>query len=192
MFENNNIVINDPSSIFGYLIKNRIILLNGPIDDMVSANVVAQLLFLEAVDPTKDIFMYINSPGGSVTSGLSIYDTLNYITPDVSTICIGQASSMAALLLSSGAKGKRFALPSARIMIHQPLGGASGQATDIEIMANELLRVKEHLNGIMAKNSGKEKEKIKHDTERDNFMTAVEALEYGLVDQVISKRIASI
>jgi ATP-dependent Clp protease protease subunit len=164
-------------------------MLSGEINDAVSSSIVAQMLFLEAEDADKDIYLYINSPGGVVTSGLSIYDTMKYIKPDVSTICIGQAASMGAFLLSCGAEGKRYSLPHSRIMIHQPLGGAQGQATDIEIQANEILRIKKTLNDILAKNSGQSLEKIEKDTDRDFFMTAEEALEYGLIDKVIEKNI---
>lgn len=173
--------------IYSRLLKDRIILLSGEINDEVAASVVAQLLFLEAQDASKDIYLYINSPGGVVTSGFSIFDTMNYIKPDVSTICIGQAASMGAFLLSSGAKGKRFALPNARIMIHQPLGGARGQATDIEIQAKEILRLKATLNKILAENTGNKLAKIEKDTERDYFMSSDEALKYGLIDKVLEK-----
>ncbi len=173
--------------IYSRLLKDRIIMLSGEINDAVASTIVAQLLFLEAQDPDKDIYFYINSPGGVITSGYSIYDTMNYIKPDVHTICIGQAASMGAFLLSSGAKGKRYALPNARIMIHQPLGGAQGQATDIAIQAEEILRMKEQLNKIMAKNCGKTPKQIEKDTERDNFMSAEEAVKYGLIDEVIEK-----
>jgi ATP-dependent Clp protease protease subunit len=170
--------------IYSRLLKDRIIFLGTEID----ANaIVAQLLFLEAEDPEKDIIMYINSPGGVVTAGMAIYDTMNYIKPDVQTVCIGQAASMGALLLSAGAKGKRFALEHSRIMIHQPLGGARGQATDIEIQAKEILRMKEMLSQILANVSGKSVEEILRDTERDNYMSAQEAVEYGLIDQVFKK-----
>jgi ATP-dependent Clp protease protease subunit len=173
--------------IYSRLLKDRIIMLSGEINDAVASSIVAQLLFLEAEDPDKDIYLYINSPGGVITSGMSIYDTMNYIKPDVCTICIGQAASMGAFLLSSGAKGKRYALPHARIMIHQPLGGAQGQATDIEIQAKEILRLKKILNEILAKNTGQSVKKIARDTERDFFMSAQEAVEYGLIDQVLEK-----
>ncbi len=173
--------------IYSRLLKDRIIMLSGEINDAVASSIVAQLLFLEAEDPDKDIYLYINSPGGVITSGMSIYDTMNYIKPDVSTICIGQAASMGAFLLSSGAKGKRYALPHARIMIHQPLGGAQGQATDIEIQAKEILRLKKILNEILAQNTGQSVKKIARDTERDFFMSAEEAKEYGLIDQVLEK-----
>jgi ATP-dependent Clp protease protease subunit len=173
--------------IYSRLLKDRIVMLSGEINDAVASSIVAQLLFLEAEDPDKDIYLYINSPGGVITSGLSIYDTMNYIKPDVSTICIGQAASMGAFLLSSGARGKRYALPHARIMIHQPLGGAQGQATDIEIQAKEILRLKKILNEILAQNTGQSVKKIARDTERDFFMSAPEAVEYGLIDQVLEK-----
>ena len=173
--------------IYSRLFKDRIIMLSGEIDDAVSSAVVAQMLFLEAEDPDKDIYLYINSPGGVVTSGFSIYDTMNYIKPDVSTICIGQAASMGAFLLSCGAKGKRYALPNSRIMIHQPLGGARGQATDIEIQAKEILRLKELLNDILAKNTGQKLAKIAKDTDRDFYMSAKEAEEYGIIDSVLNK-----
>ena len=175
--------------IYSRLLKDRIIMLSGEINDAVSSSIVAQLLFLEAEDPEKDIYLYINSPGGVITSGFSIYDTMNYIRPDISTICIGQAASMGAFLLSSGTKGKRYALPNARIMIHQPLGGAQGQATDIEIQAKEILRLKKTLNEILASNTKQTIKKIEKDTERDNFMSAKEALEYGLIDKVLEKSI---
>ena len=162
-------------------------MLSGEIDDAVASSIVAQLLFLEAEDPDKDIYLYINSPGGVVTSGFSIYDTMNYIKPDVSTICIGQAASMGEFLLSCGAKGKRYALPNSRIMIHQPLGGAQGQATDIEIQAKEILRMKEILNGILSQNSGKDLAQVEKDTDRDFFMSAEDAVQYGLIDQVLQK-----
>jgi ATP-dependent Clp protease protease subunit len=174
--------------IYSRLLKDRIILLGTPIDDHVANLVVAQLLFLESEDPDKDIYMYINSPGGVVTAGFAIYDTMNYIKPDVVTICIGQAASMGAFLLSAGAKGKRYSLPNARIMIHQPLGGFQGQATDIEIHAREILRLKRMLNEYLAKHTGQPIEKIEADTERDYFMSAEEAKEYGLIDKVIYKR----
>ena len=173
--------------IYSRLLKDRIIFLGTEIDDNVANAIVAQLLFLEAEDPEKDIIMYINSPGGVVTAGMAIYDTMNYIKPDVQTVCIGQAASMGALLLSAGTKGKRFALEHSRIMIHQPLGGARGQATDIEIQAKEILRMKEMLSQILADVTGKSKEEILQDTERDNYMSAQEAVEYGLIDQVFKK-----
>ncbi|GAB6072025.1 ATP-dependent Clp endopeptidase proteolytic subunit ClpP [Venenivibrio stagnispumantis] len=174
--------------IYSRLLKDRIILLGTPIDDHVANLIVAQLLFLEAEDPEKDIYMYINSPGGVVTAGFAIYDTMNYIKPDVVTICLGQAASMGAFLLSAGAKGKRYSLPNSRIMIHQPLGGFQGQATDIEIHAKEILRLKRMLNEYLAKHTGQPIEKIEADTERDYFMSAYEAMEYGLIDKVIEKR----
>ncbi|OCX43706.1 ATP-dependent Clp endopeptidase, proteolytic subunit ClpP [Campylobacter ornithocola] len=173
--------------IYSRLLKDRIIMLSGEINDDLAASIVAQLLFLEAEDPQKDIYLYINSPGGVVTSGFSIYDTMNYIKADVSTICIGQAASMGAFLLSCGTPGKRFALPNSRIMIHQPLGGARGQATDIEIQAKEILRLKVILNDILAKNTKQKLSKIEKDTDRDFFMSATEAKEYGLIDKVLEK-----
>ena len=174
--------------IFSRLLKDRIIFIVGGIDDYVANLVVAQLLFLESEDPKKDIFMYINSPGGVITSGLSILDTMNYLKCDVSTVCFGQAASMGAVLLSCGAKGKRFALPNSRVMIHQPLGGARGQATDIEIQAKEILTLKEKLNKILAEKSNQSLKKIASDTERDYFMNAEEAVKYGLVDEVLTQR----
>lgn len=173
--------------IYSRLLKDRIVFLDGEINDQVANIVVAQLLFLEAENPDKDIHLYINSPGGVVTAGLAIYDTMQYIKPDVSTICIGSCASMAAVLLTAGAKGKRYALPHANVMIHQPLGGVRGQATDIEIHAKEILRLREELNYILASHSGQSIETIKEDTERDNFMTAKAALEYGLVDKILSR-----
>lgn len=173
--------------IYSRLLKDRIVMLSGEINDDVASSIVAQMLFLEAEDPEKDIYFYINSPGGVVTSGFSIYDTMNYIRPDITTICIGQAASMGAFLLSCGTKGKRFALPNARIMIHQPLGGAQGQATDIEIQAKEILRLKSILNEILAKNTGQKVEKITKDTDRDFFMSSSEAKDYGLIDKVLEK-----
>jgi ATP-dependent Clp protease protease subunit len=173
--------------IYSRLLKDRIIMLSGEINDAVASSIVAQLLFLEAEDPEKDIYLYINSPGGVITSGFSIFDTMNYIRPDISTICIGQAASMGAFLLSCGAKGKRYSLPNSRIMIHQPLGGTQGQATDIEIQAKEILRLKEVLNSILAKNCGQKLSKIIKDTERDFFLSAKESMEYGLVDKVLEK-----
>ncbi len=174
--------------IYSRLLEDRIIFLSGEIDDAVANTVVAQLIYLEAKDPNKDINLYINSPGGSVSSGLAIYDTMNYIKCDVSTICIGMAASMGAFLLSSGAKGKRFALPNSEIMIHQPLGGAQGQASDIKIAAEHILRTKKKLNRILAENSGKPIEHIERDTDRDNSLSAEEALNYGLIDKVFFKR----
>lgn len=173
--------------IYSRLLKDRIVMLSGEIEDSLASSIVAQLLFLEAEDPDKDIYLYINSPGGVITSGFSIYDTMNYIKPSVCTICIGQAASMGAFLLSCGEKGKRFALPNSRIMIHQPLGGARGQATDIEIQAREILRLKSILNEILAKNTGQKLAKISKDTDRDFFMSANEAKEYGLIDKVLEK-----
>ena len=174
--------------IYSRLLEDRIIFLTGEIDDAVADAVVAQLILLESRDPEKDICLYINSPGGSVTAGLAIYDTMQYIKPDVSTICVGLAASMGAFLLSSGAKGKRIALPNAEIMIHQPSGGSQGQCTDIQIQAEQILKIKKRLNKILAGNTGKSVETIEADCERDHFMTAEEAKEYGLIDQVIYKR----
>ena len=174
--------------IYSRLLNDRIIFLTDEVNDVTSSLVVAQLLFLEAQDPDKDISLYINSPGGSVTAGMAIYDTMNYIKCDVSTICIGMAASMGAFLLSSGAKGKRFALPNSEIMIHQPLGGFQGQATDIKIHAENILKIKDNLNSILAKNTGKDVAEITRDTERDNFMTAAEAQAYGLIDKVVTSR----
>ena len=168
--------------IWSRLLKDRIIFLGGPIDDTVANLIIAQLLFLESEDPDKDVQMYINSPGGSVTAGLAIYDTMQYIKPDVATICLGSAASMGALLLSSGAKGKRYALPYSRIMVHQPWGGAQGQATDVEIHAREILRLRELLNEILAGNTGQSLAKIQQDTERDYFMSSAQAKEYGIID----------
>jgi len=173
--------------IYSRLLKDRIIMLSGEINDAVASSIVAQLLFLEARDPDKDIYFYINSPGGVITSGFSIFDTMNYIKPDIVTICIGQAASMGAFLLASGTEGKRYALPNARIMIHQPLGGAQGQATDILIQAEEIKRLKDTLNRILAEKTGKKVKQIEKDTDRDNFMSAEEAAEYGLIDQVLTK-----
>ena len=174
--------------IFSRLLKERIVFVGTPIDDQIANLVIAQLLYLEAEDPKKDISLYINSPGGIVTAGLAVYDTLQYITPDVSTICIGQATSMAALLLAAGATGKRYILPNARVMIHQPLGGVQGQAVDIGIQAKEIMRVKDRVNQILAKHTGQQIEKIEKDTDRDFFMNAEEAKVYGIVDEVIVKR----
>ena len=174
--------------LYSRLLEDRIIFLSGEINDAVANNVVAQLIYLEGKDPGKDINLYINSPGGSVSAGMAIYDTMNYIKCDVSTICIGLAASMGAFLLSSGAKGKRFALPNSEIMIHQPLGGAQGQASDIKIQAEHILRTKEKLNRILSENTGKELSKIEQDTDRDNYMSAEEAKEYGLIDQVFVRR----
>ncbi len=174
--------------IYSRLLKERIIFLVGPVNDQTANLVVAQLLFLESENPDKDISFYINSPGGSVTAGMAIYDTMQFVKPDVSTMCIGMAASMGAFLLSAGVKGKRFSLPNSRVMIHQPSGGASGQASDIEIHARDILKTRDQLNRIMAANTGQTVERIERDTERDYFMFADEAKEYGLVDQVISKR----
>jgi ATP-dependent Clp protease protease subunit len=174
--------------IYSRLLRDRIVILGSPIGDDLSNLIVAQLLFLESEDPEKDIYMYINSPGGSVTAGLAIYDTMQYIKPEVSTLCVGQAASMAAWLLSAGAKGKRFALPHARIMIHQPLGGVQGQATDIDIQAREILRLREQLNNILVKHTGQSLKRIEKDTDRDLFLTGKQACEYGLVDEVIVTR----
>ncbi len=171
--------------IYSRLLKDRIIFLGGPIDDSVANSIIAQLLFLSSQDKSKDISIYINSPGGSVTAGLAVYDTMQYIKPDVSTICIGMAASMGAFLISSGAKGKRFCLPNSEVMIHQVLGGAQGQATDIKIHAERILQMKEDLNKILAKNTGQSLKKVTDDTERDNFLNAKEALEYGLIDKII-------
>ena len=174
--------------LFSRLLKDRIILMFNEVNDDLACSIIAQLLYLEAQDPDKDISFYINSPGGSVTAGMAIYDTMNYIKCDVSTVCIGMAASMGAFLLSSGTKGKRFALPNSEIMIHQPLGGFQGQATDIKIHAQRILDIKDKLNKILAENTGKPIDVIARDTERDNYMTAQEALEYGLVDKIFSKR----
>ena len=176
--------------IYSRLLKERIIFLVGPVDDHTANLVVAQLLFLESENPDKDIYFYINSPGGSVTAGMSIYDTMKFIKPDVQTLCLGQAASMGAFLLSAGTKGKRFALPNSRVMIHQPLisGGLGGQASDIEIHARELLKLKEKLNQMLAEHTGKSLEQIERDTDRDNFMSAQEAADYGLIDKVITTR----
>lgn len=176
--------------IYSRLLKDRIIMLSGEVNDAVASTVVAQLLFLEAEDPDKDIYLYINSPGGVITSGMSMYDTMNYIKPDICTICIGQAASMGAFLLSSGAKGKRYALPNARVMIHQPSGGAQGQSTDIQIQAKEIQRMKDSLNGILASQTGKDIKTVEEDTERDFFMSAAEACEYGLIDKVLEKSLS--
>jgi len=174
--------------IYSRLLKERVIFLVGQVEDYMANLIVAQLLFLESENPDKDINLYINSPGGSVTAGMAIYDTMQFIKPNVNTVCIGQAASMGALLLTAGATGSRYALPHARIMIHQPLGGYQGQATDIDIHAKEILRIRDELNQIMAKHSGQDLEKVAEDTERDNFMSAEEAKEYGLIDDVIEKR----
>jgi ATP-dependent Clp protease, protease subunit len=173
--------------IYSRLLKDRIVMIGSAIEDHIANLIIAQLLFLEAEDPDKDIHLYINSPGGVVTSGLAVYDTMQYIRPDVSTICIGQASSMGALLLAAGAKGKRFALPHARIMIHQPMGGFSGQATDIEIHAREILKLRERLNEILVHHTGQKANAIQKDTDRDNFMSSEEAKTYGLIDEVITR-----
>ncbi len=173
--------------IYSRLLRDRIIFLGTEIDDLVANSIVAQLLYLEAEDPEKEITMYINSPGGVITAGMAIYDTMQYIKPDVQTVCIGQAASMGALLLTAGAKGKRYALENSRIMIHQPLGGARGQATDIEIQAKEILRMKEMTSKIIARHSGKKYDEVIKDTERDNFMSSDEAVSYGLIDKVFTK-----
>lgn len=174
--------------IYSRLLKERVIFLVGPVNDQTANLVVAQLLFLESENPDKDISLYINSPGGSVSAGMAIFDTMNFIKPDVSTLCTGMAASMGAFLLSAGAKGKRFSLPNSRIMIHQPLGGAQGQASDIEIQAREILYLRERLNGILAENTGQSMEQIVKDTDRDNFMSAESAVAYGLIDQVLARR----
>lgn len=173
--------------IYSRLLKDRIVFLGGPIDDTVANSIIAQLLFLEAENPDKDIHLYINSPGGVVTAGMAIYDTMQYIKPDVSTICVGSAVSMASVLLTAGAKGKRFALPHSQVMIHQPLGGVQGQATEIEIHAREILRMRKELNGILSEHTGQPIDVIQKDTERDNFMTAEEAKEYGLIDEILTR-----
>ena len=174
--------------IYSRLLRERIVFLVGPVNDASANLVVAQMLFLESENPDKDIFLYINSPGGSVSAGLSIFDTMNFIKPDVSTLCIGMAASMGAFLLAAGAKGKRFALPNSKVMIHQPLGGTQGQATEIEIHAREILKTREQLNKILAERTGQPLEKIERDTERDYYLTAAESMEYGLIDKVIDKR----
>ncbi|NOU50722.1 ATP-dependent Clp endopeptidase proteolytic subunit ClpP [Pseudoalteromonas sp. JBTF-M23] len=174
--------------IYSRLLKERIIFLTGQVEDQMANLIVAQLLFLESESPEKDIFLYINSPGGSVTAGMSIYDTMNFIKPDVSTVCVGQAASMGAFLLSGGAKGKRYCLPNSRVMIHQPLGGFQGQASDFEIHAKEILSIKEKLNRLMAEHTGQPFDIVSRDTDRDNFMSAQEAVEYGLVDAVHTRR----
>lgn len=174
--------------IFSRLLKDRIVLLGSEVNDAVAALICAQLLFLESQDPEKEIYLYINSPGGSVTAGMAIYDTMNYITPPIATVCMGRAASMGAFLLSAGQKGMRYALPNSQVMIHQPLGGFQGQATDIDIHAREILRMRETLNGLLAKHTGQPIEKIAQDTERDNFMTAEMAQAYGLVDKVLASR----
>jgi len=176
--------------IYSRLLKDRIIMLSGEVNDQVASTIVAQLLFLEAQDPDKDIYFYINSPGGVITSGLSMFDTMNYIKPDIVTICMGQAASMGAFLLACGTPGKRYALPHARIMIHQPSGGAQGQSTDIQIQAQEIQRLKDTLNQILAEKTGKKAKQIEKDTERDNFMSSKEAVEYGLIDKVLTKSFA--
>jgi ATP-dependent Clp protease protease subunit len=176
--------------IYSRLLKDRIIMLSGEVNDQVASTIVAQFLFLEAQDPDKDIYFYINSPGGVITSGLSMFDTMNYIKPDIVTICMGQAASMGAFLLACGTPGKRYALPHARIMIHQPSGGAQGQSTDIQIQAQEIQRLKDTLNQILAEKTGKKAKQIEKDTERDNFMSSEEAVEYGLIDKVLTKSFA--
>ena len=174
--------------IYSRLLKENVIFLVGQVEDHMANLIVAQMLFLEAENPEKDIFLYINSPGGSVTAGMAIYDTMKFIKPDVSTVCVGQAASMGAFLLSGGAKGKRYCLPNARVMIHQPLGGFQGQASDFEIHAREILSIKEKLNRLMAEHTGQDYEKVAHDTDRDNFLSASEAKKYGLIDQVLTNR----
>jgi ATP-dependent Clp protease protease subunit len=174
--------------IFSRLLKDNIIFIGHPIDDVLANVVIAQLLFLEAEDPDRDISIYINSPGGVVTAGCAVLDTLSFVKPDISTFCVGQAASMAAVILSAGTKGKRFALPNSRIIIHQPLGGAQGQASDIDIQAKEILRMRERLNGILAENTGQDLERIDRDTDRDYIMTAEQSKDYGLIDEVITKR----
>ncbi len=174
--------------IYSRLLKERIVFLGTPIEDSIASLVIAQLLFLEADDDKKDIYLYINSPGGIITSGMGVYDTMQYIKPDVVTICLGQAASMAAFLLAGGTKGKRSALPNSRIMLHQPLGGAEGQATDIKIQADEILRMKKQLNTILAKNTGQTQKKIETDTDRNNFMSSTEAKKYGIIDTILTKR----
>lgn len=177
--------------IYSRLLKERVIFVVGPVDDYMANLVVAQLLFLESENPDKDISLYINSPGGVITSGMGIYDTMQFIKPDVSTLCIGQAASMGAFLLAGGTKGKRYALPNSRVMIHQPSGGSQGQATDIEIQAKEILKIRTQINEILADHTGQSVEKIAEDTERDNFMSAIEAADYGLIDSVLEKRLLS-
>ncbi len=174
--------------IFSRLLKERVIFLVGQVEDHMANLIVAQLLFLESENPDKDISLYINSPGGSVTAGMAIYDTMQFIKPDISTLCVGQAASMGAILLTAGAKGKRFALPNSRVMIHQPLGGFQGQATDIQIHAQEILKIKKTLNQVLADHSGQKFKTVEKDTDRDNFMSAQEAADYGLIDEVVSKR----
>ena len=194
MYNSDNMVVEQTPrgerafDIYSRLLKERVIFITGPIEDYMANLIVAQLLFLEAENPDKDINVYINSPGGSITSGMSIYDTMTYIKPDISTLCIGQAASMGAILLAGGTSGKRFALPNSRIMIHQPLGGFQGQASDFEIHAKEILSMKKKLNEILAFHTGKEVEQLEKDTERDNFMNGEEAKDYGLIDKVISER----
>ena len=175
-------------NIYSQLLRNRIVMLWDQVDDEIAKEITAQLLYLEGEDPEKDIWLYINSPGGSVTAGMAIYDTMKFIKPDVSTVCMGQAASMGAFLLSAGAKGKRYCLPNSRVMIHQPLGGFQGQASDFEIHAKEILSIKEKLNRLMADHTGQDYEKVARDTDRDNFLSATEAKEYGLVDQVLANR----
>jgi ATP-dependent Clp protease protease subunit len=177
--------------IFSRLLKDRILFLGSPVTDEVANLITAQLLFLEAEDPEKDVHFYINSPGGSVTAGLAIYDTMQYIRPDVSTLCLGQATSMAAWLLAAGAKGKRYALPHARIMVHQPLGGARGQATDIDIQAKEILRLREQMNRILTKHTGQNIKQVERDTDRDLFLTSTQAQEYGIIDTVVASRLVN-
>ncbi len=177
--------------IYSRLLKERVIFIVGPVEDYMANLIVAQLLFLESENPEKDIALYINSPGGSVSAGLAIYDTMQFIKPDISTICVGQAASMGAVLLAGGCKGKRFCLPHSRVMIHQPLGGFQGQATDIEIHAREILDARERLNAILSRHTGQSMEKIKHDTDRDNFMTGEQAIAYGLIDGVLAQRAAA-
>ena len=177
--------------IYSRLLKDRIVFVTGEIDDTMANLVIAQLLFLESEDPDKDIHLYINSPGGSVSAGLAIYDSMQYIKPDVSTICMGMAASMASVLLAAGAPGKRFALPYSRVMIHQPLGGVQGQASEIEITAREILRLRDEMNGILASHTGQTKEKIAQDTDRDNYMSSQQAKEYGLIDEVVSRKPAN-
>ena len=177
--------------IYSRLLKDRIVFVTGEIDDTMANLVIAQLLFLESEDPDKDIHLYINSPGGSVSAGLAIYDTMQYIKPDVSTICMGMAASMASVLLAAGAPGKRFALPYSRVMIHQPLGGVQGQASEIEITAREILRLRDEMNGILASHTGQTKEKIAQDTDRDNYMSSQQAKEYGMIDEVLSRKPAN-
>ncbi len=174
--------------IYSRLLKERIVFLGTAIDDIVANLIIAQLLFLESDDPAKDIYLYVNSPGGLITSGLAIYDTMQYVKPEVATICIGQAASMGAVLLAGGAKGKRYGLPHARVLIHQPLGGVQGQATDIDIQAREILRMREEINTIFTKHTGQDIERIRQDTERDFYMTTEQALKYGIIDQIVEKR----